>query len=60
MESLKKFILAELGGILDFFFQHKDERGEAERVRDKVAQGEAECASKVVTGRSPVDRASYK
>jgi len=25
------------------FFRHKDERGEAERVRDKIARGEAEC-----------------
>jgi len=24
------------------FFRHKDERGEAERVRDKVVRGEAE------------------
>ena len=46
----KNWISAEFGGILDFFSRHKDERGEAERVRDK--------ASKVVTGRSPVDRAS--
>ena len=25
------------------FFRHKDEWGGAERVRDKVARGEAEC-----------------
>ena len=39
----KNWISAELGGILDFFFRYKDERGEAERVRDKVVRGEAEC-----------------
>ena len=25
------------------FFRYKDERGEAEQVRDKVARGEAKC-----------------
>jgi len=38
-ESLKK----NKWGILKFFFRYKEERGEAEGVRNKATQGKVEC-----------------
>ena len=42
-EEFEKIKYRQSWAVFLIFFRHKDERGEAERVRDKVVWGEAEC-----------------